>query len=208
MAKRLVEDQEGGLSPRGRGNLTPSRARARWCGSIPAWAGKPTSNRSTFAVTAVYPRVGGETFFTLVFFTTKSGLSPRGRGNRLLQPAGPARGRSIPAWAGKPYGCHRMHHQLRVYPRVGGETENIEVTHAAIDGLSPRGRGNRRQRRHCRQTRGSIPAWAGKPATPMPAPRQLGVYPRVGGETGRSYKDHEIEDGLSPRGRGNLVHGP
>ena len=49
-----------GLSPRGRGNPLPPLAIIPCSGSIPAWAGEP-STVYTFTVTRrVYPRVGGE----------------------------------------------------------------------------------------------------------------------------------------------------
>ena len=50
-----------GPSPRGRGNL---RDRQRWQArrrSIPAWAGKPSRDRSPWPSLWVHPRVGGET---------------------------------------------------------------------------------------------------------------------------------------------------
>ena len=56
----LVPD-EGGLSPRGRGNLPDNEKPLRIFGSIPAWAGKPSSGRSAPSRPRVYPRVGGET---------------------------------------------------------------------------------------------------------------------------------------------------
>ena len=53
------------------------------------------------------------------------------------------------------------------------------------------------------QHRGSIPAWAGKPARPRRTPSCSTVHPRVGGETmnGRLYRPRFF--GPSPRGRGN-----
>ena len=71
-------------------------------------------------------------------------------------------------------------------------------------GLSPRGRGNRDRPSPSRRRRRSIPAWAGKPrprSWPSPSSR---VYPRVGGETGAFSCTLSREEGLSPRGRGNL----
>ena len=75
-------------------------------------------------------------------------------------------------------------------------------------GLSPRGRGNRRGRRGCRKEIGSIPAWAGKPGGDTTTPRWSRVYPRVGGETSTEELSATIEQGLSPRGRGNLSGAP
>ena len=147
-----------GLSPRGRGNpIQPGcflveRSDLR---SIPAWAGEPGKTRHAMdrnhcsrvyprvgggtlvqwanvcgRVKAVYPRVGGGTWPRprQVPYSSRAGLSPRGRGNRLQNRLGPratfalglsprGRGnppgasidpfgtiprRSIPAWAGEP----------------------------------------------------------------------------------------------------------
>ena len=131
-----------GLSPRGRGNLwlhvsytgmfrsiptwagnrSARKSARRTRGSIPAWAGKPLCLSESICPRRVYPRVGGETSSASLVGKRHAGLSPRGRGNLIPTRTAPEGLRSIPAWAGKPYGCHRMHHQLRVYPRVGGET--------------------------------------------------------------------------------------
>ena len=51
---------------------------------------------------------------------------------------------------------------------------------------------------------GSIPAWAGKPRWTLCPTGCSEVYPRVGGETGRSDDSAAACAGLSPRGRGNL----
>ena len=75
---------EGGLSPRGRGNLQCACPVPLLWGSIPAWAGEPrrrsnqryphwvyprvgggTPSGSSKAVDAVYPRVGGGTILSL-----------------------------------------------------------------------------------------------------------------------------------------------
>ena len=91
-----------------------------------------------------------------------------------------------------------------------------------LEGLSPRGRGNRPGGRLPNGGQRSIPAWAGKPEfQPRPpleaavnawarnhelvgAPDGRGVYPRVGGETANEQVRLEPGAGLSPRGRGNL----
>ena len=60
---------------------------------------------------------------------------------------------------------------IRVYPRVGGATPRAGLSPVPVSaiGLSPRGRGNRRQDR--------------LPLASLEAPAK-GVYPRVGGATG------------------------
>ena len=54
----------------------------------------------------------------------KDGLSPRGRGNRVIAVARPADDRSIPAWAGEPRTKIFTFEPQEVYPRVGGGTIN------------------------------------------------------------------------------------
>ena len=70
-----------------------------------------------------------------------------------------------------------------VYPRVGGGTISCIRRLRPLEGLSPRGRGNRTTRHlyhHCQR---SIPAWAGEPLCSEPRADLRRVYPRVGGGT-------------------------
>ena len=66
--------------------------------------------------------MGGETLLTDGRVNPADGLSPRGRGNPLLQVRDRMHLRSIPAWAGKPMRNGERNARSRVYPRVGGET--------------------------------------------------------------------------------------
>ena len=152
----------------------------------------------------VYPRVGGETALKQFRLRHDPGLSPRGRGNRRLARRVHADQRSIPAWAGKPRAATSGCAGCTVYPRVGGETTDPSITCSCCTGLSPRGRGNLIKSNAFRIDRGSIPAWAGKPASSIVAPVLTTVYPRVGGETGIPEDMPSWDMGLSPRGRGNL----
>ena len=174
-------------------------------GSIPAWAGKPPAKGSRCSPTKVYPRVGGETSDLISHGRRIHGLSPRGRGNRLGQVHIDRRHGSIPAWAGKPRSTLLLGDALPVYPRVGGETRGTMPACAACTGLSPRGRGNRREPRIADGRARSIPAWAGKPGSDATRRPGSTVYPRVGGETRREPSLSTRPDGLSPRGRGNLL---
>ena len=86
---------------------------------------------------------------------------------------------------------------------MGGETVTWPLISQCLQGLSPRGRGNRGPRRDRGATLWSIPAWAGKPfvqCRPRAPPK---VYPRVGGETTVVGPIPCFHYGLSPRGRGN-----
>ena len=131
-----------GLSPRGRGNLSPHEANHVTHGSIPAWAGEPSRGSRGVALRTVYPRVGGGTRNPPVVAPMAEGLSPRGRGNpNPCQPNHGKRG-SIPAWAGEPPISRVGIVQATVYPRVGGGTQGGGKRRVMGVGLSPRGRGN------------------------------------------------------------------
>ena len=152
----------------------------------------------------VYPRVGGETQRLHAGRLLSEGLSPRGRGNHRQVGDIHACPGSIPAWAGKPSLSSRSVTDSKVYPRVGGETFLADEQQFGTEGLSPRGRGNRRVTSYLTVAEWSIPAWAGKPLSHAVTTVITRVYPRVGGETyNRALSEGEIK-GLSPRGRGNL----
>ena len=192
-----------GLSPRGRGNRQQRMGRARQAGSIPAWAGKPALVSVHACCPAVYPRVGGETVAAVGDGRQRPGLSPRGRGNLTTYRPRTNFQRSIPAWAGKPAMSCSMAMPKWVYPRVGGETDPAVWEAANPGGLSPRGRGNLDEANLQALCRRSIPAWAGKPASPPARSTTTTVYPRVGGETLEQVIRQPCAAGLSPRGRGN-----
>ena len=131
-----------------------ARGRRPQVGSIPAWAGKPGKAVAAGcggSTSRVHPRVGGETCVPLRLpgLDLARGPSPRGRGNRRSDRVVRAR-------------------LAEVHPRVGGETR-ASVSQATIRGThgpSPRGRGNRTESRRADQIirNWSIPAWAGKPS--------------------------------------------
>ena len=132
-----------GLSPRVRGNL-------------PYMATRVPYGR-------VYPRVCGGTSPDQTGATGDIGLSPRVRGNRFHE-ARPKRAyRSIPACAGEPRHYPVCSCRRRVYPRVCGGTILSQGHHAQDMGLSPRVRGNLRQKWLSGDSRRSIPACAGEP---------------------------------------------
>ena len=179
----VTSESAWGLSPRGRGNLLHRQPKVAPRRSIPAWAGEPSVGTWTPLLHRVYPRVGGGTVFTASDWTVIRGLSPRGRGNRSFTAPTGWSGASIPAWAGEPPRSLAMAAYVTVYPRVGGGTQASNRLSSAPSGLSPRGRGNRGPWARCRQRLGSIPAWAGEPATGRWCRPDTAVYPRVGGGT-------------------------
>ena len=192
-----------GLSPRGRGNPWPRPIARPAGGSIPARAGKPGWRRPKAVSSGVYPRAGGETIVRSPALIASSGLSPRGRGNRLSVERGHAGFGSIPARAGKPRSPPRFARDCGVYPRAGGETFITARFNTTLSGLSPRGRGNLAMADHPLTRFRSIPARAGKPSHRRCRSRSCAVYPRAGGETRCNVAALRVEWGLSPRGRGN-----
>ena len=134
---------------------------------------------------------------------TRTGLSPRGRGNHVGSVHIHCFIRSIPAWAGEPSPLRRGSTSTWVYPRVGGGTVTLKRLDILLYGLSPRGRGNRGLVHHVGNPAGSIPAWAGEPAKKLSFARSTWVYPRVGGGTSATPPCPGAFQGLSPRGRGN-----
>ena len=70
-----------GLSPRIRGNRARPAPDAVGGGSIPAHTGKPSSRWRSRWASRVYPRAYGETLACSLVSGTRSGLSPRIRGN-------------------------------------------------------------------------------------------------------------------------------
>ncbi len=133
------------------------------------------------------------------------GLSPRGRGNRLVCGGYSCQVRTIPAWAGEPRPYLRWLMTRRDYPRVGGGTEDARLNAGRVLGLSPRGRGNLDKTHRERIKDRTIPAWAGEPSTYTDSIVTDRDYPRVGGGTQPYSCFGAYHKGLSPRGRGNLV---
>ena len=173
-------------------------------GSIPAWAGQPSQVRGRFVHGAVYPRVGGATFPVNQSAYARIGLSPRGRGNQEQSTITWQSAWSIPAWAGQPTRWCRTCQSQEVYPRVGGATLVGIAAIVLLTGLSPRGRGNQCIKPNDGLLVRSIPAWAGQPAGFCLEVLEVPVYPRVGGATSAMECEVCLEQGLSPRGRGNL----
>jgi len=196
---------ECGLSPRARGNLANGYGAIASQRSIPACAGEPHQWAPERYRHRVYPRVRGGTSSGIIYMRDRSGLSPRARGNRLLQPRDIGKQGSIPACAGEPLATRTCRRRARVYPRVRGGTACAAGRYRWRPGLSPRARGNPAIIfAACLRFR-SIPACAGEPESREPAFRRCAVYPRVRGGTRCRRMQPSRDWGLSPRARGNLM---
>ena len=100
--------------------------------------------------------------------------------------------------------CRKSRRSSRVYPRVDGGTFTAPIPAATVQGLSPRGRGNRANVTVCCPVTRSIPAWTGEPRWENAPMKAWTVYPRVDGGTPAASTALAPLMGLSPRGRGNL----
>ena len=114
-----------------------------------------------------------------------------------------ADGGSIPACAGEPNRGRSPARRCEVYPRVCGGTVSTWRQSSGGGRLSPRVRGNRAGAGREQPDERSIPACAGEPGFDDALPLATRVYPRVCGGTCRECHRRRIEEGLSPRVRGN-----
>ena len=156
-------DSQSGLSPRVRGNRLAQAVLSARAESILACAGEPHFPPTAPPSSWVYPRVCGGTARASSAGVTRRGLSPRVRGNRILDSLRNSISRSIPACAGEPDSISETETDSAVYPRVCGGTHGDSPSCATSWGLSPRVRGNRTLQVLQTPHGWSIPACAGEP---------------------------------------------
>ena len=111
--------------------------------SIPASAGEPLQLYDAVKDWQVYPRECGGTLSNAKVLASRTGLSPRVRGNRLPPLVQQLVNGSIPASAGEPTSNGGVLVIGTVYPRECGGTIAIGKLACSVSGLSPRVRGNR-----------------------------------------------------------------
>ena len=190
-----------------RGNRLSFVAQPLLVRSIPAGAGEPGDFNVLWAECQVYPRGCGGTGEVAMWTLSWEGLSPRVRGNPMESNQRHERQRSIPAGAGEPSLHSLGSGRIPVYPRgCGGTSQILDFGHLGR-GLSPRVRGNPRDRTPDLYRRRSIPAGAGESSTVAKAIHSVKVYPRRCGGTNMQESPAYFGRGLSPRVRGNLVDG-
>ena len=115
---------------------------------------------------------------------------------------------SIPAHAGEPRNRVLSRDQILVYPRACGGTLVVVDCRLCGRGLSPRMRGNLLVGVLVTAGGGSIPAHAGEPDLVNAAVNLELVYPRACGGTGQTRNGEHLDQGLSPRMRGNRTRRP
>ncbi len=86
---------------------------------------------------------------------------------------------------------------------MGGGTCAAADAWADVRGPSPRGRGNLGARQKISASWRAIPAWAGEPGAGIDKGRGWRGHPRVGGGTFDAGLRTFVDEGPSPRGRGN-----
>ena len=172
-----------GLSPRVRGNRAFRRLRLFRSRSIPARAGEPAQQPQRDQAVLLYPRACGGTGRQTLYPGNAVGLSPRVRGNLHQLEDYRLDTRSIPARAGEPPVTVSLSACERVYPRACGGTKYIHHAANAINGLSPRVRGNLMLYAPILARVRSIPARAGEPARRRRLSHWSRVYPRACGGT-------------------------
>ncbi len=154
---------EGGPSPRMRGHLLLLDQRERLAGSIPAYAGAPSTPYRCRRASGVHPRVCGGTLWSGWRAGRGWGPSPRMRGHPGTGISRVGRLGSIPAYAGAPCQCTMCRFFRRVHPRVCGGTDYLLPASEGGRGPSPRMRGHPLSACSAVSSTGSIPAYAGAP---------------------------------------------
>ena len=162
LADNVVIVDGRGSSPRVRGKHLAARTRRHQFGFIPACAGKTRSRPTTWAASAVHPRVCGENTFCRNIVGMEVGSSPRVRGKLVEAFGAPWSEGFIPACAGKTGWCTFTKPARTVHPRVCGENGVVGLPRRVSPGSSPRVRG--------------------KPHQALPARKPRLVHPRVCGE--------------------------
>ena len=131
--------------------------------SIPACTGEPEPRWRPSPTARVYPRVYGGTRPASWRLIANQGLSPRVRGNPVVEQQQARPHGSIPACTGEPTACQLALRLVEVYPRVYGGTLKPFFRIVLGLGLSPRVRGNLKALLSYRAGLGSIPACTGEP---------------------------------------------
>ena len=198
-----MEDIAEGLSPRVRGNPEMIASVSLGMRSIPARAGEPEPSPTKDRRNEVYPRACGGTHSRQKSWQYSRGLSPRVRGNQVDGRDIHAPFGSIPARAGEPVSPLPASRSRQVYPRACGGTSWTFDNAMKYLGLSPRVRGNPSPAGSGTTRIRSIPARAGEPTSGWDGAVRLRVYPRACGGTWEDAHFIFVEEGLSPRVRGN-----
>ncbi len=191
-----------GPSPRLRGKRVDRERGEHNQGSIPAPAGE-TALRSFWPTrSGVHPRACGGNGHPSPWWRPAPGPSPRLRGKRLLERAGRALNRSIPAPAGETLSENCKPRSQAVHPRACGGNPSSRRRRGLCSGPSPRLRGKPDVATGSPHGDGSIPAPAGETYCYDYPKVEPEVHPRACGGNRRRVRMYSISRGPSPRLRG------
>ena len=191
-----------GSSPRVRGEgVKPLRPSGRK-GIIPAGAGKSVKRDSHQAILRDHPRGCGEKSCPLPMLWLMMGSSPRVRGEVFIARANAAPIGIIPAGAGRRAIVNRGGFVGRDHPRGCGEKSIVGVVVGAVEGSSPRVRGEELCPSACQAPFGIIPAGAGRSPGEPRGPPGTRDHPRGCGEKSPTPSGTSARSGSSPRVRG------
>ena len=151
-----------GSSPRVRGKPRDTTLQRVSSGLIPARAGKTGPGKGARSSSPAHPRACGENRAWQCLSGLLLGSSPRVRGKPQCAFCCSTFRRLIPARAGKTTWWPGSRSCPGAHPRACGENFSSPVSPVSIAGSSPRVRGKQRQPRRDAESRGLIPARAGK----------------------------------------------
>ena len=195
-------DRLCGSSPRVRGKQQIATIKSATGGLIPARAGKTGCSYGFRRRHRAHPRACGENKANSRTTQWGTGSSPRVRGKPRDDPQGCARGRLIPARAGKTKSPLGALLAPRAHPRACGENRAVSMRVDVRGGSSPRVRGKRRRAPPGPVVPGLIPARAGKTRHLIAGQRGELAHPRACGENLTPAGRFVIQGGSSPRVRG------
>ena len=130
--------------------------------NIPAHAGKTAPPAPDVEHSQEYPRVCGENGSTAPWPGSCRGTSPRMRGKPFQVPVVVAHVGNILAYAGKTRWHCACSRSSSEHPRVCGENAARAASVKPLVGTSPRMRGKLPTQIGLKESRGNIPAYAGK----------------------------------------------
>ena len=191
-----------GSSPRVRGTLARAQLQDSIRRFIPACAGNTSRISPARSSRPVHPRVCGEHIESHPDRLAADGSSPRVRGTRRPRPRRGRAPRFIPACAGNTARPSGRSATFPVHPRVCGEHERFDVTHASLSGSSPRVRGTQMKKSQFEVNVRFIPACAGNTLASGTKAVVDSVHPRVCGEHSGTKAPLDSSVGSSPRVRG------
>ena len=191
-----------GSSPRVRGEASARRMESRIRGIIPAGAGRRQYQTIIPEEERDHPRGCGEKSSAVTSLCRPEGSSPRVRGEEAsMMILAPGEG-IIPAGAGRRYSFQRWLRAHWDHPRGCGEKRCGVKGQFAVEGSSPRVRGEVLERSYFHTVSGIIPAGAGRRLQPRAPVGARGDHPRGCGEKALIQSLHALIEGSSPRVRG------